>query len=89
MKKKKDKGHILTMRSAACKDMEGIVLDKHGYEMAVMLNDRGEWIANYIHDLVATAFIPNPDGKKYVRHKDGNIRNNRAENLEWTDEPEV
>ena len=36
-----------------------------------------------IHRLVATAFIPNPDGKKLVHHKDGNKQNNHISNLEW------
>lgn len=37
----------------------------------------------YIQQLVASAFIPNPNGKKRVRHIDGNKCNNSAENLEW------
>lgn len=36
-----------------------------------------------IHTLVAKAFIPNPDGKKFVNHIDGNKQNNKVDNLEW------
>lgn len=34
--------------------------------------------------LVAGVFLPNPRFYKYVSHKDGDPRNNKVENLEWT-----
>ena len=37
----------------------------------------------YIHRLVASAFIPNPNGYTDVNHIDENKSNNHVDNLEW------
>lgn len=37
----------------------------------------------YLHKLVATAFVENPNGYKEVNHLDENKKNNYADNLQW------
>ena len=38
--------------------------------------------------LVARAFVANGECRAYVRHRNGDVRDNRACNLEWSDEKE-
>ena len=37
------------------------------------------------HKIMAEYFVPNPDNKKYIQHINGNILDNRVENLQWVD----
>ena len=53
-----------------------------GYKI-VTLTKKGKQKTYLVHILVANAFIPNPDNKPEVNHKDTNKTNNRADNLEW------
>lgn len=70
---------------------KGREIKKHragqGYLRAVLCVD-GKSHHLYIHRLVADAFIPNPDGKPEVNHKDGNKHNNIVSNLEWVTKSE-
>jgi len=53
-----------------------------GY-MKIGLSKDGEQSYPSIHRLVAEAFIPNPENKRTVNHKDGDKKNNHVLNLEW------
>lgn len=56
--------------------------DKRGYIMLTLHID-GKSRSTLLHRIVAKTFIPNPDNKPTVNHKDGNKRNNAVSNLEW------
>lgn len=56
--------------------------NKQGYPIAV-LNGRRKARYPRIHNLVAQAFIPNPEGKPEINHKNGIKTDNRVGNLEW------
>lgn len=59
-------------------------INSHGYKfIGLGCGKRGNKKNFAIHRLVAEAFIPNPNNLPEINHKDGNKRNNRAENLEW------
>lgn len=53
-----------------------------GYER-VSLNKEGRRKKFLVHRLVAETFIPNPDNKEEVNHKDADKSNNSIDNLEW------
>jgi len=49
----------------------------------VVLCFNGKRLNRFVHRLVAEAFIPNPDNKPEVNHKDKDPENNAVSNLEW------
>lgn len=57
-------------------------LNSKGY-VKVHLYKNGKRKVMTIHRLVAMAFLPNPENKPMVNHKDENPLNNFVENLEW------
>lgn len=62
--------------------IKGVRSTGNGYNQTTLHKD-GVAINYTIHRLVAQSFIPNPDNKPQINHKDGNKKNNHVSNLEW------
>lgn len=66
--------------------MSSIILRRqdhyHGY-LFVHLWNKSARKKYFIHRLVALAFLPNPENKPFVNHKDGVKSNCVLSNLEW------
>lgn len=74
---------VLTYKNGAKHNYKGKVLkpvlNNMGYETVSFGRKRHQ----FIHRLVAGAFIPNPNNLPFINHKDENPRNNFPDNLEW------
>ena len=57
--------------------------DNGGYDRVNLSIDKKK-VNFLLHRLVAESFLPNPECKPEVNHKDGDKHNNRASNLEWS-----
>lgn len=65
------KGHVLKQH-----------LNNNGY-MQVGVSVKGKKFSLSVHRIVATCFLPNPDGLPEVNHIDCDRTNNKVSNLEW------
>ena len=58
------------------------VVSGGGYVQVALYGEK-KYKRFFVHRLVATAFIPNPENKPQINHINGDKADNRAENLEW------
>lgn len=81
------------------KDSHGGMMEKHyqgkimtptdnGHGYQVLILRKGGRKSNYVHRIVAEAFVDNPNGYPVINHLDHDRTNNRADNLEWTTQKE-
>lgn len=61
--------------------LKGMIV-RNGYRVFVF-RLQGKYFPHSAHRLVAQHFIPNPENKPCVNHKDSNPQNNYVDNLEW------
>jgi hypothetical protein len=62
-------------------------ISKNGYIRVELWSD-GVGRKYLLHRLLAESFIPNPENKPQINHKDGDKQNNHLNNLEWTTQSE-
>ena len=70
-------GHVMHLHKGRVMKPKGVKYKE------VLLCKEGKNKKWFIHRLVALHFIPNPENKSQVNHKDGIKDNNHISNLEW------
>ena len=74
-------GFLLSLNKKSIKILKNRI-DRAGY-YTVRLSNEGKSHTQYVHRLVAKAFLNNPQSLKFVNHRNGVKTDNNIRNLEW------
>jgi hypothetical protein len=74
-------GFLLSLNKKSIKILKNRI-DRAGY-YTVRLSNEGKSHTQYVHRLVAKAFLPNHQSLKFVNHRNGVKTDNNIRNLEW------
>ncbi len=76
-----EQGDVFSTKRGSIKRLKPASLVEGYLKIAIHNNSKGKSIL--VHRLIAQTFIPNPENKPEVNHKNGIKSDNRVENLEW------
>ncbi len=76
-------GHVFSYKKGTKRQIAPWVDSQGHYLMIRLISPNGVQKKMLLHRLVAQTFIPNPNNLPEVNHKDKNMQNAKAENLEW------
>ena len=63
-------------------------ITRDGYARTQLFSGNQKYKNFNFHRIITEVFIPNPENKPFVNHKDGNRINNCVDNLEWCTQQE-
>ncbi len=84
-------GRVINLKSGKKKSLTKI--NKYGLKGFAVYIGKNKWTKGktttvILHRAMATCFIPNPENKPFVIHKDHNVENNVLSNLAWVSKEE-
>lgn len=74
-------GRTKSFKGNSPKILAPMITSKGYLGVQLFKNAKGKKI--YVHQLVASIFVPNPENKTEINHLDGFKLNNHVDNLEW------
>ena len=76
-----NKGRVLSIRNNRAQILKQFIQGDGYYYVSIRYAGEKDFVDRRVNILVANAFLPNPEGKPIVHHKDTNKLNNDVSNL--------